>query len=78
MPIDKNRRKRRKRVLRPKTCRFCELGVKYIDFKDIDTLRKFQTEKGKIQPRRITGTCPDHQKMLAFAVKRARIVGLVL
>ena len=49
----------------------------YIDFKDAETLAKFQTEKGKIMPRRITGTCLDHQKMLATAVKRARIIALV-
>jgi small subunit ribosomal protein S18 len=44
----------------------------------VDTLRKFQTEKGKILPRRITGTCLEHQKMLSTAIKRARIVSLVL
>lgn len=78
MPIDKNRRKSRRKVLRPKICKFCETGVKYIDFMDLETLRKFQTERGKIQPRRITGTCQEHQKMLASAVKRAREIGLAL
>ena len=78
MPIDKNRPKRRRKILRPKVCKFCEMGVKHVDFMDVETMRKFQTEKGKIQPRRITGTCSDHQKMLASAVKRAREIGLVL
>lgn len=78
MAMDKPKRRRRKKIIRPKICKFCELGIKYIDFKDVETLRKYQTEKGKIHPRRITGTCPDHQKMLAAAIKRARGIGLVL
>ena len=68
---------RRRSPAKPKICRFCEAKVSYIDFKDAETLAKFQTEKGKIMPRRITGTCLDHQKMLATAVKRARIIALV-
>ncbi len=72
-----SRHSRRKRAAKPKICRFCESKVEYIDFKDAETLKKFQTEKGKILPRRITGTCLDHQKMLGIAIKRARIVCLV-
>ena len=68
---------RRRGAAKPKVCRFCESKVNYIDFKDAETLMKFQTEKGKILPRRITGNCLDHQKMLATAIKRARIVALV-
>ncbi len=68
---------RRRQAAKPKTCRFCEERVNYIDFKDAEILRKFQTEKGKIMPRRITGNCLDHQKMLAAAIKRARIIALV-
>ena len=68
---------RRRQTAKPKCCRFCEAKVNYIDFKDAETLQKFQTEKGKIMPRRITGNCLDHQKMLAKAIKRARIVALV-
>ncbi|MCP3968073.1 MAG: 30S ribosomal protein S18 [Lentisphaerae bacterium] len=76
--MQKPRRKsRRRRTSKPKICRFCESKVNYIDFKDPDTLRKFQTEKGKILPRRITGTCLEHQKMLSTAIKRARIISLV-
>ena len=71
------RQGRRRSPAKPKICRFCEAKVTYIDFKDAETLSKFQTEKGKIMPRRITGTCLDHQKMLANAVKRARIIALV-
>ena len=69
---------RRRAAAKPKVCRFCEAKVRYIDFKDAELLKKFQTEKGRILPRRITGTCLQHQKMLSVAVKRARIVSLVL
>ena len=69
---------RRRTPAKPKVCRFCEVKAKYIDFKDAATLSKFQTEKGKIMPRRITGTCLNHQKMLGIAIKRARIVSFVL
>ena len=68
---------RRRQAAKPKICRFCEAKVNYIDFKDAETLKKFQTEKGKILPRRITGTCLNHQKMLSMAIKRARIISLV-
>ena len=73
----KNGGRRRRTAAKPKSCRFCEAKVRYNDFKDVDTLSRFQTEKGKIMPRRITGNCPDHQKMLAIAIKRARILALV-
>ncbi len=71
------RSSRRHQPSKPKVCRFCEAKVHYIDFKNAEMLSKFQTEKGKIMPRRITGTCLEHQKMLCTAIKRARIVSLV-
>ena len=71
------RTSRRRVAAKPKSCRFCEERVNYIDFKDAEILRKYQTEKGKILPRRTTGTCLDHQKMLAGAIKRARVIALV-
>ena len=70
-------KRRKRRAAKPKICRLCENKVNYIDFKDADTLKKFQTEKGRILPRRITGTCLDHQKMLSTAIKRARVISLV-
>jgi small subunit ribosomal protein S18 len=74
-----DRRRSKRRASKPKVCRFCEAGgVKYIDFKEGEALSKFQTERGKILPRRITGTCLNHQKMLGVAIKRARIISLVL
>jgi len=72
------RRKRRRKVVRKKVCRLCENRVQVIDFKDVDLLRRYQTEGGKILPRRITGNCFKHQKMLTASVKRARILALVL
>lgn len=74
-----NVRKRRKKVRqnRVKVCRMCENRVREVDFKDVDLLRRYQTEKGRILPRRITGNCFKHQKMLTVAVKRARVLALV-
>jgi len=59
-----------------KVCKFCIQKLK-IDYKDADTLRRFITERGKIHPRRITGTCAKHQRALALAIKRARIIALL-
>jgi small subunit ribosomal protein S18 len=59
-----------------KICRFCTQKLK-IDYKDADTLRRFITERGKILPRRITGTCAKHQRALALAIKQARMIALL-
>ena len=59
-----------------KVCRFCVQKLK-IDYKDADALRRFITERGKILPRRITGTCAKHQRALAVAIKQARIIALL-
>ena len=69
-------RKKKKRT-RPKVCRFCESKVRHLDFSQVDILNRYVTEKGKILPRRITGTCGRHQGMLALAIKRARNLALV-
>lgn len=63
---------RRKRV-----CRFCSEKIDYIDFKDISLLQSFVPERGRIMPRRITGTCAWHQRKLGIALKRARIAALI-
>ncbi len=76
--MEKRTRRRNNRDRRPKICRFCENRVNYIDFLDSDLLRRFQTENGRIIPKRVTGTCQDHQKMLSKAIKRARVLGLVM
>ncbi len=62
---------------RRKTCYFCEEKIKHIDYKDIDTLKEFLTDRGKIRSRRQTSTCAQHQRRLAKAVKRARHVALL-
>ena len=65
-----------KTFFRKKVCRFCANKVK-IDYKDCEGLRRFTTERGKILPRRITGTCAKHQRALTVAIKRARHVALM-
>jgi len=62
---------------RRKYCRFTALGVKEIDYKDLDTLKAYITETGKIIPSRNTGTKPRYQRQLATAVKRARYLALL-
>lgn len=66
-----------KRVNKKKVCQFCVDKVNAIDYKEVGKLRKYVTEKGKMLPRRMTGVCAKHQRMLAEAVKRARIVALL-
>ena len=66
------RMRRRKR----RVCRFCS-GEMRLDYKDPGTLRHFITERGKIMPRRLSGTCAKHQRALAQAIKRARIMALL-
>ncbi|MEL3912746.1 30S ribosomal protein S18 [Treponema pedis] len=69
--------KRKSRTFyRKKICRFCTQKLK-IDYKDPDSLRRFITERGKILPRRITGTCAKHQRKLALEIKRARALALL-
>src|SRR5687767_7471224 len=63
---------RRKRV-----CKFCVEKLEYIDFKDVKMLQQFIPERGKILPRRISGTCALHQRKLQNAIKRARIAALL-
>ncbi len=62
---------------RKKVCTFCAENAKSIDYKDLVRLRKFITERSKIIPRRVTGTCAEHQRMLATAIKRSRYVSLM-
>jgi small subunit ribosomal protein S18 len=63
---------RRKRV-----CRFCSEKMDYIDFKDVSLLQSYVPERGRILPRRITGTCAWHQRKLGTALKKARIAALI-
>lgn len=67
----------RARKPRRKVCSFCVDKVEAIDYKDISTLRKYISERGKILPRRVTGTCAKHQRELTEAIKRARQIALL-
>lgn len=62
---------------RKKVCMFCADRVEKIDYKDIPRLKKCMTERSKILPRRVTGTCAYHQRQLTTAIKRARIIALL-
>ena len=62
---------------RKKVCAFCGEKSKPVDYKDVGTLRKFISERGKILPRRITGTCASHQRAITTAIKRARHIALL-
>ena len=62
---------------RPRVCQFCVDKVTYIDYKNVDGLRRYVTDRGKIRPRRQTGTCSKHQRGLATAIKRARHLALL-
>ncbi|HWR18114.1 MAG TPA: 30S ribosomal protein S18 [Clostridia bacterium] len=62
---------------RRKVCGFCVDKVEHIDYKDTVRLRKFVTERGKIMPRRMSGVCAKHQRELAIAIKRARVIALL-
>ena len=68
---DRNRRPRGRKPRR-KVCQFCVDKVEHIDYKDIPRLRRFLTERGKIMPRRMSGTCAKHQRQVTQAVKRDR------
>ena len=62
---------------RKKVCQFCADKTEAIDYKDVEKLKKYVTERGKILPKRITGTCAVHQREVTKAIKRARIVALL-
>jgi len=69
--------RRRPMHRRKKVCVFCADKNQVIDYKDVNTLKKFISERGKILPRRITGNCAKHQREITSAVKRARHVALM-
>lgn len=79
-------RERKRRTRRPgairrgftkKVCRFCVDRVDEVDYKDVERVGRYVTERGKILPSRITGTCAKHQRVLTRAVKRARFMALL-
>jgi len=70
--VRRERKRSRKRV-----CSFCVDKIAVIDYKDTQRLRRYITERGKILPRRVTGNCAHHQRMLTTAIKRARNIALL-
>ena len=69
--------KKRGGIRRKKVCQFCADKTETIDYKDVEKLKKYITDRGKILPKRITGTCAMHQRQVTRAIKRARIVALL-
>ena len=75
MAVNNNRRNNMRR--RKKVCYFTKNNIKTIDYKDVELLKKFISERGKILPRRVTGTSAKYQRMLTTAIKRARHMALL-
>ena len=76
MAYDKSDRRPNKKG-RKKVCAFCVEKVEKIDYKDAAKLRRYTSDRAKILPRRVTGTCADHQRELTTAIKRARMIALL-
>lgn len=74
---EKSEKTYRNRKAKKKVCQFCVDKVEYIDYKDVAKLRRFVSERAKILPRRVTGTCAKHQRQLTTAIKRARHIALM-
>ena len=75
--MDKEMQKPFRAKRKKKICTFCAEKSEFIDYKDVLKLRKFVSERSKILPRRITGTCAKHQRELTIAIKRARHIALM-
>ena len=71
------RRGKRQYFRKKKVCRFCADRVDFIDYKKADMLKSFVQDRGKILPRRMTGTCSSHQRLLGVAIRRARNIALL-
>ena len=84
MPFNKSDRPEGQRTRKPggvrrrrKVCVFCAQSAKPVDYKDVATLKKYISERGKILPRRVTGNCAKHQREITTAIKRARHMALM-
>lgn len=78
-PAEKKERTNNNQQRRPrkKVCYFCAEKTDHIDYKDVNKLKKFITERAKIMPRRMTGTCAQHQRKLTAAIKKSRQIALL-
>ena len=70
-------KRKKRRFQRVRKCRFCGEKVEFIDYKRVDVLQRYITERGKILTRRVSGNCAKHQRQVAMAVKRARFIALL-
>jgi small subunit ribosomal protein S18 len=77
MAYEKKNDRRNAKKGRRKVCNFCVEKVEYIDYKDVPRLRRYISDRAKILPRRVTGTCAKHQRELTTAIKRARQIALL-
>ena len=75
--MERDNSKRKSYVSRKKVCQFCADKTLTVDYKDVDTLKKYTSERGKILPRRVTGACSMHQRDITNAIKVARTVALL-
>ena len=75
--LEKSKVHIKRRYKRRKVCYFCANKIDILDYKEIDTYSRFVTDRGKISPKRNTGVCAKHQRMLASNIKRARYMGLL-
>ncbi len=75
--MERNESRPRDRKPRRKVCAFCVDKIESIDYKDVPRLRRYLSERAKIVPRRVTGTCARHQRQLTIAIKRARHLALL-
>jgi len=76
-PRQRRRWRDRRRPRRPRQCAFCVAKVSDVDYKQVEVLRPYVSERGKIRPRRQTGLCAKHQRQVARAIKRARHLALL-
>ncbi|MDR3163867.1 MAG: 30S ribosomal protein S18 [Mycoplasmataceae bacterium] len=72
-----NIQRKRKFFIPKKPCVLCQQGVNYVDYKNTELLKHYLSHTAKILPRRVTGACAYHQRMIANAIKRARYIGLL-
>lgn len=70
-------KRNKKRIQKKRPCILCAKGIDYVDYKDVELLQRYLTPSCKIVPRRVSGLCQKHQRMVANAIKRARIVALL-
>jgi small subunit ribosomal protein S18 len=74
---DRKKRPAKDRRVKKKPCQFCADKAIDVSYRDVNRLKRYVSERGKIVPRRISGTCAKHQRMLMIAVKRARIIAFL-